>query len=53
MPNRACVRAFVESVGFEEIETISEDDHVSIVLRAKSPRREKGRAPRSEEAPWS
>lgn len=53
MPNRACVRAFMESVGFEDIETVSADDSVSIVLRARSPRQAKGKAPDPGQAPWS
>ena len=53
MPNRACVRAMVDSVGFTKIETVSEDDRVSIVLRARSPVEAKGMEPDQDKAPWS
>ena len=53
MPNRACVRAFISSAGFEDIETVCDADHVSIVLRAQSPHQAKGQAPDPAQAPWS
>jgi len=53
LPNRECVRALVESAGFAKIETLSEDDVVSIVVRGQSPVIEKGVAPDQDQAPWS
>lgn len=38
LPNRECVRALTDCAGFEEIETLWEDEDVSIVLRARSPK---------------
>ncbi len=53
MPNRECVRAMVDSTGFAAIETVCEDDRVSIVVRARSPVQAKGVPPDQEKAPWS
>ena len=53
VPNRECVRAMTDCAGFVGIETISENDFVSIVLRAKSPVQEKGQGPDLMTAPWS
>ncbi len=52
LPNRECVRAMVDHVGFEEIETVTEDDYVSIVVRARSPVQAKGEPPDQMKAPW-
>jgi tRNA (mo5U34)-methyltransferase len=53
MPNRACVRAMVDSAGFINIETLTEDPRLSIVLRAQSPVQARGQAPDQMKAPWS
>ncbi len=53
LPNRECVRALVDSAGFQDIETLCENDAVSIVLRAKSPVQAGGEAPDEMKAPWS
>lgn len=53
LPNRACVRAMVAHAGFQQIETLSESEKVSIVVRAVSPLQEKGVAPDQQKAPWS
>ncbi len=52
MPNRECVRALVDSAGFLDITTLSEDDRISIVVRAKSPVQAAGEAPDQMKAPW-
>ncbi|MEM9556437.1 MAG: DUF1698 domain-containing protein [Acidobacteriota bacterium] len=52
LPNRECVRDMVAHAGFEEIETLCDDDRVSIVVGAKSPRQEPGEAPDQMKAPW-
>jgi len=53
VPNRNCVRAMVECAGFVKIETVSENPWVSLVLRAASPIKSKGKAPDHMLAPWS
>jgi tRNA (mo5U34)-methyltransferase len=53
LPNRECVRALVECAGFVDIDTLSEDDRISIVLRASSPIQKDGSPPDQKAAPWS
>ena len=53
LPNRQCVRALADCAGFEDIETLCEDDRVSIVVRAKSPIQAPGAPPDEMKAPWS
>lgn len=53
LPNRECVRAMADHAGFLDIETVCDNDRVTIVLRARGPLQERGRAPDQEKAPWS
>lgn len=53
VPNRECVRAMMESAGFEEIEIVTDDPKLPFVLRARSPRQAKGEPPDQTKAPWS
>lgn len=53
LPNRTCVLAMVDSVGFVDVELVSDDPRISIVVRAKSPNIARGEAPDQMKAPWS
>jgi tRNA (mo5U34)-methyltransferase len=53
LPNRECVRALVDCADFRDIETVCDEDHVSIVVRARSNTQEAGCAPDQMTAPWS
>jgi len=53
LPNRACVKALVESAGFLEVDPFCVNDQVAIVVSAKSPEQSEGRAPDQSKAPWS
>jgi tRNA (mo5U34)-methyltransferase len=53
MPNSACVRAMIAHAGFDQIETISTNPTISIVVRARSPIQAPGQAPDHSKAPWS
>ena len=53
LANRACVKAFTESAGFDDVDVFCTDDAVSIVLSAKGPVQAPGVAPNQETAPWS
>lgn len=53
LPNRECVRAWLEYVCFEEVEVLSAEDEAFMVLRAKSPEQAAGQAPDEMTAPWS
>lgn len=52
LPNAECVRAMVAHAGFLDIETISTDPKISIVVRARSPIHAIGEAPDQTKAPW-
>jgi hypothetical protein len=52
-PNAECVRGMVAHAGFQDIETISTDPMISIVVRAKSPNQVKGEAPDPTKSPWA
>lgn len=52
LPNGECVRAMVAHAGFLDIETISTDPKINIVVRATSPKQEMGTAPDQSKAPW-
>ena len=52
LPNAECVRAMVTHAGFQDIETISTDPQISIVVRARSPIQTRGEAPDQTKAPW-
>lgn len=53
MPNRKCVQALTESTGFQDIEVVTANDLVCIVLRARSPVQAPGAPPDQTKAPWS
>jgi len=53
LPNAECVKAMVAHTGFENIETVSTDPKISIVVRARSPVQARGQAPDQTKAPWS
>ena len=53
MPNAACVRAMVAHAGLQDIETISTDPKINIVVRARAPIQAPGQAPDQTKAPWS
>jgi tRNA (mo5U34)-methyltransferase len=53
LPNRACVKALVESAGFVDVDPFCIDDRVSIVVRAQSPEKSASQAPDEAKAPWS
>lgn len=52
VPNAECVRAMVAHAGFLDIETISTDPKISIVVRSQSPTQALGQAPDQTKAPW-
>ncbi|MCP4659634.1 MAG: DUF1698 domain-containing protein [bacterium] len=53
LPNRECVKALVDAAGFVDVEVLSTDPRVSIVLGARSPVEARGEAPDQMKAPWS
>ena len=52
LPNAECVRAMVAHAGFQDIETISTESKIGIVVRARSPLQTIGEAPDQTKAPW-
>jgi tRNA (mo5U34)-methyltransferase len=52
LPNAECVRSLVAHAGFQDIETISTDPKISIVVRALSPTQARSEAPDQTKAPW-
>lgn len=52
LPNAECVRAMVEHAGFQDIQTLSTDPKVSIVVSGRSPVQALGEAPDQSKAPW-
>jgi tRNA (mo5U34)-methyltransferase len=53
LANRECVRAMTDSIGFVDIETVSERDDVGVVVAARSPIQGVGEPPDQAKAPWS
>jgi hypothetical protein len=53
IPNRTCVVAMLQSVGFQRIEAVSADPAVPFVLCAQVLVRKPGQAPDQTSAPWS
>ena len=53
LPNRTCVLAMVDSAGFVDVEMVSDDPRISVVVRARSPLIARGEAPDQMKAPWS
>ncbi len=53
LPNRQCVLAMVESVGFVSVATISTEPFVSLVVRAQVPVKGPVTRPDQSKAPWS
>ena len=53
IPNGECVKAMIASVGFENINVISTNTEISIVVSADSPAQAPGERPDAAKAPWS
>ncbi|HSL18959.1 MAG TPA: DUF1698 domain-containing protein [Methylomirabilota bacterium] len=53
VPNRMCVVAMLDSVGFVDIERVTDDPSIPFVVRAKSPVIAPGEPPDQMKAPWS
>jgi len=53
LPNNLCVKAMVESVGFEDAQFVSTNPLISVCISAKSPVQKAGEHPNEMNAPWS